>query len=96
VLVKYSPCGSGVPVGMPTVSPGCVTDPAKAIDIPIHVDSTPAVVTLINLLRILASDAQEVDQYEVNNATDPSMKLEAEVSSLRIIFKISRVQSHRA
>jgi hypothetical protein len=32
----------------------------------------------------------------VNNATDPSMKLEADVSSLKTIFKISIVPAHLA
>ena len=64
-----------------------MTDPAKAIEIPMHIDSTPAVASFNNLLR---------DQCEVNNVTNPSMKLKADVSSLRTMFKISRVAAHRA
>src|ERR1700761_4509646 len=56
VSVKYRPSGRGAPVGIPTVSPGCVTDPARAAETPMHIDSTPAAVTLVNLLCIFASD----------------------------------------
>src|ERR1700743_3027291 len=52
VSVKYRPCGRGAPVGIPTVSPGCVTDPARAEEVHIQTDSTPAAATLINLLCI--------------------------------------------
>src|ERR1700753_268119 len=49
VLKKYRPCGRGAPSESPTVSPGCVTDPASAVDIPIHTDSAPAVAAIVNL-----------------------------------------------
>src|ERR1700744_5993542 len=56
VSVKYRPCGRGAPVGIPTVSPGCVTDPASAVETPMHIDSTTAVATFTTLFRIFASD----------------------------------------
>jgi hypothetical protein len=77
------------------VSPGCVTDPAKAIEISIHIDSTPAVIPFVNLLGILASDAGS-PAVRGEQRQDRSMKIEADVSSLGIVFKISRLPTHRA
>jgi hypothetical protein len=56
VLVKYKPSGRGAPVGIPTVSPGCVTDPARAAGTSMHIDSAPATATLIKLVRIFTPD----------------------------------------
>jgi hypothetical protein len=61
VLAKYRPCGRGAPAGAPTVSPGCVTDAARAVGIPMHIDSALAADTLINLLCIFAP-MEEADE----------------------------------
>src|ERR1700741_3809337 len=50
VLVKYRPCGRGAPAERPTVSPGWVTDPASAVDIPRHMDSAPHAAKAVSLL----------------------------------------------
>jgi hypothetical protein len=52
VLAKYRPCGRGAPAGSPTVSPGCVTDPARAAEISVHVHSAPPAAAAVSLLFI--------------------------------------------
>jgi hypothetical protein len=56
VLAKYRPSGRGAPAGAPTVSPGCVSEAARAAEMHIHIDSAAAAATFIELLRIFASD----------------------------------------
>src|SRR5215510_14851281 len=51
VLTKYRPSGSGAPTARPTVSPGCVTEPARA-EAAVQSDNTPAAANFINLLLI--------------------------------------------
>src|SRR5215510_9058586 len=51
VLTKYRPSGSGAPTARPTVSPGCVTEPARA-EVAVQSDSTPAAANFANLLNI--------------------------------------------
>jgi hypothetical protein len=49
VLMAYQPGASGVPAFSPTVSPGCVTDAARAGAAP-HSDRKPAVANFVSLL----------------------------------------------
>src|SRR5215813_13798452 len=51
VLMAYQPGASGVPVFSPTVSPGCVTDPARA-EAAVQSDRKPAVANFVSLLFI--------------------------------------------
>src|SRR6516164_1512013 len=51
VLMAYQPGASGVPVFSPTVSPGCVTDPARA-GAAVQSDRKPAVANFVHLLPI--------------------------------------------
>jgi hypothetical protein len=51
---------------MPTVSPGCVTDPAKAAGIPVHINSTLAAAAPFRLLFIPAPYEGEEDEGEEN------------------------------
>src|SRR5215471_15036321 len=53
VLMAYQPGASGVPAFSPTVSPGCVTDAARAGAAP-HSDRKAAVANFVSLLFILA------------------------------------------
>src|SRR6516162_4312154 len=53
VLMAYQPGASGVPVFSPTVSPGCVTDPARA-GAAAHSDRKAAVANFVSLLFMLA------------------------------------------
>src|SRR5262245_17120802 len=52
VLMAYQPGASGVPAFSPTVSPGCVTEPARA-GTAVQSDRTPAAANFVNLLFIL-------------------------------------------
>src|SRR5262249_27907212 len=52
VLMAYQPGASGVPAFSPTVSPGCVTEPARA-GAAVQSDRTPAAASFVNLLFIL-------------------------------------------
>src|SRR5262245_26301507 len=54
VLMAYQPGGSGAPAFSPTVSPGCVTDPARA-GTAVQSDRTPAAANFVNLLFICNS-----------------------------------------
>src|SRR5262245_47936907 len=49
VLMAYQPGGSGAPAFSPTVSPGCVTEPARA-GTAVQSDRTPAPANFVNLL----------------------------------------------
>src|SRR5262249_254436 len=51
VLMAYQPGGSGAPVFSPTVSPGCVTEPARAWTA-VQSDRAPAAANFVNLLFI--------------------------------------------
>src|SRR5262249_2025308 len=51
VLMAYQPGGSGAPVFSPTVSPGCVTDPARA-GTAVQSDRAPAAANFVHLLFI--------------------------------------------
>src|SRR5262249_51604084 len=51
VLMAYQPGASGVPVFSPTVSPGCVTEPARA-GAAVQSDRKPAVTNFVPLLFI--------------------------------------------
>ena len=51
VLMAYQPGASGVPVFSPTVSPGCVTEPARA-GAAVQSDRKPAVTNFVHLLFI--------------------------------------------
>src|SRR5262249_22412440 len=53
VLMAYQPGGSGAPAFSPTVSPGCVTDAARAETV-VHSDRTPAAANFVSLLFMLA------------------------------------------
>src|SRR6516162_8221588 len=53
VLMAYQPGASGVPVFSPTVSPGCVTDPARA-GAAVQSDRKAAVANFVSLLFMLA------------------------------------------
>jgi hypothetical protein len=48
VLMAYQPGGSGAPVFSPTVSPGCVTDPARA-GMAVQSDRAPAAANFVNV-----------------------------------------------
>src|SRR6516225_8326763 len=50
-MMAYQPGASGVPVFSPTVSPGCVTEPARA-GAAVQSDRTPAAANFVNLLFI--------------------------------------------
>src|SRR5262249_35125363 len=54
VLMAYQPGASGVPAFSPTVSPGCVTEPARA-GAAVQSDRTPAAANFVNLLFICNS-----------------------------------------
>src|SRR6478672_6717847 len=54
VLMAYQPGASGVPVFSPTVSPGCVTEPARA-GATVQSDRTPTAANFVNLLFICNS-----------------------------------------
>src|SRR6516225_5463264 len=54
VLMAYQPGASGVPVFSPTVSPGCVTDPARA-GAAAQSDRKAAVANFVSLLFICNS-----------------------------------------
>src|SRR5262245_66029672 len=54
VLMAYQPGASGVPAFSPTVSPGCVTEPARA-GTAVQSDRTPAAANFVNLLFICNS-----------------------------------------
>jgi hypothetical protein len=47
---------------MPRVSPGCVTDPAKAVGIPVHINSALAAAAPIRLLFIPTPYEGEEDE----------------------------------
>src|SRR5215469_5338662 len=51
VLMAYQPGASGVPAFSPTVSPGCVTEPARA-GTAVQSDRTPAAAKFVHLLLI--------------------------------------------
>src|SRR5262245_62236191 len=51
VLMAYQPGASGAPVFSPTVSPGCVTDPARA-GTAVQSDRAPAAANFVHLLFI--------------------------------------------
>src|ERR1700752_1946062 len=51
VLMAYQPGASGVPVFSPTVTPGCVTEPARAVAA-VHSVRTPAAANFVHLLFI--------------------------------------------
>src|SRR5215510_665824 len=53
VLMAYQPGASGAPAFSPTVSPGCVTEPARA-GTAVQSDRTPAAANFVNLLFMLA------------------------------------------
>src|SRR5262249_21200183 len=53
VLMAYQPGGSGAPAFSPTVSPGCVTDPARA-GAAVQSDRKAAVANFVSLLFMLA------------------------------------------
>src|ERR1700732_1235173 len=67
VFSKYRPSGSGAPVGIPTVSPGWVTDPAIAVETFIHIVRAPGATNLTNRLRILPSQWRKSTSARVNN-----------------------------
>src|SRR5215472_4554237 len=54
VLMAYQPGASGVPAFSPTVSPGCVTEPARA-GAAVQSDRTPAAANFVHLLFICDS-----------------------------------------
>src|SRR6516162_6519764 len=54
VLMAYQPGASGVPVFSPTVSPGCVTEPARA-GAAAQSDRTPTAANFVHLLFICDS-----------------------------------------
>src|SRR5215831_2647137 len=54
VLMAYQPGGSGAPAFSPTVSPGCVTEPARA-GTAVQSDRAPAAANFVHLLFICAS-----------------------------------------
>src|SRR5215475_1240336 len=54
VLMAYQPGGSGAPALSPTVSPGCVTEPAKA-GAAVQSDRAPAAANFVHLLFICDS-----------------------------------------
>src|SRR5262249_6956011 len=54
VLMAYQPGASGVPAFSPTVSPGCVTDPARA-GTAVQSDRAPAAANFVHLLFICNS-----------------------------------------
>src|SRR5262245_23764167 len=54
VLMAYQPGASGVPAFSPTVSPGCVTEPARA-GTAVQSDRAPAAANFVHLLFICNS-----------------------------------------
>src|SRR5215510_13119615 len=72
VLMAYQPGGSGAPAFSPTVSPGCVTEPARA-GAAVQSDRTPAAANFVNLLFICNSPIAPRRRSVADRSAEPHL-----------------------
>src|SRR6516165_5304037 len=72
VLMAYQPGASGVPAFSPTVSPGCVTEPARA-GAAVQSDRTPAAANFVNLLFICNSPIAPRRRSVADRSAEPHL-----------------------
>src|SRR5262245_56617947 len=72
VLMAYQPGASGVPAFSPTVSPGCVTEPARA-GAAVQSDRTPAAANFVNLLFICDSPIAPRRRSVADRSAEPHL-----------------------
>src|SRR5262245_33638089 len=72
VLMAYQPGASGVPAFSPTVSPGCVTEPARA-GAAVQSDRTPAAANFVNLLFICISPIAPRRRSVADRSAEPHL-----------------------